>query len=304
MFILFFTDDYTWNIYGTKRSTLEALEDLGHVVFPVNISEIDRLPELAAKHNPDQIWLFHSNLRLPEGMKPLISQPVIGFGISDPYYFNEDRFQSYDLYVTYNRETYDKVRKMIPTVYNRTACDFKFHKPLDILEKVDATLIGNAIHARFTRQDMRIQYVDRLRAETDLIVHAFGRHWPEHVHNFPFIDGDEFLPAVNSGRMGLDVQDSFSPLAHRMFEYAACGVPVITRKRDEVFTCFEDEKEILSYDSVEEFVDKISWHLAHPDTLEKIGNKALERCRKEHDITHRIPALLDNIAKTLGEAAH
>lgn len=314
MKILYYADNYTWNIYGTKRSTAEALEDLGHEVAYGDRTKIEQLPEEIARFDPDQIWLFHSDLRLPEGMKATISRPVIGFGISDPYYFSTDRFESYDVYVTYNKDTFNEVRSLIPTVYNRTACDFKFHRNLGLTKACDATIIGNGLHNRFTQKDMRIAYTQQLRIKSGKTIYAFGPNWPVHknllstfisrfkkpakqVHrdNFPFIDGDDFLKAINFGRLGLDVQDSFSPLAHRMFEYGACGVPVISRRRDEVFDCFEDGKEILLYDSLEEFLDIADWHMNHPDILAAIGRRAFERCKKEHDIHHRVPALVDSI---------
>ncbi len=300
MRILFLTDNYTWNIYGTKRSTAEALKDAGHSVFIIDVTEIQHLPELAKRLNPDQIWLFHSDLRLPAGMKESIAQPVIGFGISDPYYFSKERFNSYDAYVTYNKDTYLKVRSLIPTVYNRTACDLKFHRKIDTPTTCDATMIGQAMHVRFTKSAMRVEYVNRLREDTCRTIHAYGNGWPEHNHNFKHIDGEEFLPAVCSGTIGLDIQDAFSPLAHRMFEYAACGVPVITRKREEVFESFEEGKEILSYTNYDELKDIFIWYITHPDKLYAIGQRAQDRCRKEHDITHRIPKLVAGLTKVLG----
>lgn len=92
--------------------------------------------------------------------------------------------------------------------------------------------------------------------------------------------------------LGLDIQDKDSPLAHRMFEYSGCAVPVITRRRDEVFSCFEENSEILMYDSHEELLDKVSYYISRPAELEKIGLKAYERCKKEHDIKNRIDDMI------------
>lgn len=299
MKILYFTDEYTWNIYGTKRSTAEALVDHGHEVVLVNKDEAPNAVALEKRHSPDQIWLFHSNLMLPAAVKDGLTCPVIGFGISDPYYFDVVRFESYDAYVTYNRDTYEKVRHLIPCAYNRTACDVKFHKQVPGVAECDATVIGNAIHARFENQLVRMEFVEKLRARTGKKILAFGPNWPDHADNKGFIDGDAFLPAVNSGKLGLDIQDSFSPLAHRMFEYAACGMPVITRRRDEVFESFTENEEILAYDDFDELEEKLVWYLAHPDVLKEIGVKAQLRCRREHDIQHRIPGLVGGIMAAL-----
>ncbi len=77
-----------------------------------------------------------------------------------------------------------------------------------------------------------------------------------------------------------------------MFEYSACGTPVITRRRDEVFRFFEEGTEIIAYDEYEEFKEKVSFYCKHPKNLEKIGQNAKQRCEKEHDIKYRVQALL------------
>lgn len=302
MKILYFSDEYTWNIYGTKRSTMEALQDHGHEVILVNKDKAGQAVELEKQHSPDQIWLFHSNLRLTPEVKAGLSCPVIGFGVSDPYYFDVSRFESYDAYVTYNKDTYEKVRDIIPCAYNRTACDVKFHRAVPPMAECDATMIGSALHARFDVESLRLDYVNELRKRTGKTILAFGKHWPDdHPDNAGFIDGDDFLPAVNSGKLGLDIQDYFSPLAHRMFEYAACGMPVITRRRDEVFESFDEDTEILAYEDIEELADKFTWYLDHPEKLTEIGRNAQERCLREHDIQHRIPGLVRGITEALGD---
>lgn len=292
MKILYFADNYTWNIYGTKRSTAEALREAGHVVVISHTDTVRDLLQLIEFHGPDQVWLFHSDLRLPAGVKEKTAIPVIGFGISDPYYFSEERFQSYDIYVTYHYQTYLKYKDLLPCIYNATACDFKFHRKLALPKDIDVSIIGLGEHPRFHDRRMRITFTEKLREEIPPEIHAFGTGWPDHPHNHGFIDGVPFLEVINRSMLGLDIQDDWSPLAHRMFEYAACGVPVITRGRDEVFKYFQEDKEILAYETYDELRDKIRWYLKHPARLEEIGRNAQERCRNEHDIRFRVKKLL------------
>ena len=296
MKILYFTDNYTWNIYGTKRSTAEALEDAGHEVILVNTENIADIVKLTGSHNPDQIWLFHSDLQISPEARRRISIPIIGFGISDPYYFSEKRFQSYDIYVTYHYDTYLKYKDVIPCIYNATACDFKFHKTLEAPKDIDISVIGLGEHPRFNDKRVRITYTEKLRSETPYTIHTYGNAWPRHELNHGFIDGQHFLEIINRSYLGLDIQDDWSPLAHRMFEYAACAVPTITRFREEVLMYFDKDREIITYADYEELRDKILWYCSRKDELAKIGRAAKERCQKDHDIHVRVKKLLASLA--------
>ena len=300
MRILFFTDDYTWNIYGTKRSTAEALVEAGHDLVIKHVGRVDEILAFVEKHRPDQVWQFHSDLRLPKTLKKGVGIPVIGFGISDPYYFSEDRFSSYDVYVTYHHATYEKYKCVIPCVYNATACDFKFHKNLGLSKTVDISVIGAGEHARFHDKTIRVKFVEALRRDLSRAVHTYGRSWPEHPHHHGFVDGADFLEAINRSVLGLDLQDDWSPLAHRMFEYAACGVPVITRRRDEVFMYFSEDSEILVYDDYKDLREKIVEGFADPDRLKAIGRSARQRCKRQHDIALRVERLLQNLSSIIG----
>ncbi len=77
-----------------------------------------------------------------------------------------------------------------------------------------------------------------------------------------------------------------------MFEYAGCGVPVITRRRDEVNFCFKEDSEVLMYDSHDELIDKVQFYLKNKDLLHTIGLKAYDRCLKEHDIKFRVDEII------------
>ena len=180
----------------------------------------------------------------------------------------------------------------MPCFYHRTACDFNFHD-LDrtITKDIQATMIGLAHHPFFPNKGERKEVVDILR-ENGVTVHAYGNGWPSHKLNFSHVEGLEFKKLLQRSHLGLDIQNSTAPLAHRMFEYAACGTPVITRRREEVLHCFEEDKEIILYDDRDELIRKVRHYTKHTDTLKNIGYNAFKRCRKEHDIRHRVALLM------------
>ena len=98
MKILYFTDNYTYSNMGTKRSLFEEVQRRGNETIWINTRQICNILSLIREHKPDQVWLAHSNLRLPEELKKQVQIPVVGFGFSDPYYFSPQRFTGYDVY--------------------------------------------------------------------------------------------------------------------------------------------------------------------------------------------------------------
>jgi glycosyltransferase involved in cell wall biosynthesis len=284
---------------GTKRSIYEEVKAQGHNVRWLDKIQIPHILDLISKYNPDQIWLAHSNLRLPMELKKQIQIPVIGFGFSDPYYFSPDRFIGYDVYVTNHKETFKKYKDKLPCIYNATACDFRFHAYTPLRPKVyDVSILGLANHPRFTNKLERLELIDEIRKTFPAFrIEAFGRGWPKHSNNHSAISGEEFKLAIQQSILGLDIQDDWSPLAHRMFEYAACGVPVITRNRPEVFDFFEDGKEILSYDSNLDLMFKLEHYLNHQEELISIGDAAWKRCKLEHNINFRVSHILSELER-------
>jgi len=235
-------------------------------------------------------------------LKDQIHIPVIGFGFSDPYYFSPKRFIGYDVYVTNHIDTFEKYREVIPMIYNPTACDFKFHcRDMKIRKSIDISILGLASHLRFKNRLERVVVVDKLRdfLGKGKTIYAYGRKWPKHPDNHPSIDGEKFRSVIQHSRLGLDIQEEHSPMAHRMFEYAGCGVPVITRRRPEVFRFFEEGVEILTYSTHEELLEKVDHCLHDPDELEQMGLRAWVKCMDRHNISHRVDHLLAELEKSV-----
>jgi len=303
MRILYFSDGYGSSVMGTKRSIFEELKTRGIDAVFQNKSNIGKVSELVKTLDPDQVWLAHSSLVLPCD-KSMIKKPVVGFGFSDPHYFSDTRLRSYDIYITNHYGTYLEYRDSMPVHHNPTACNVRFHKNLALKRDIDISCIGLGEHPWFKDKRERIVTVNRLREDLTYDIRAYGTKWPRHdIKNFGHIEGDDFLNVINRSRIGLDIQDGFCPPSQRMFEYSACGTPVITREREDIGRLFEPEKEILTYDSYENLRDKLSYYLEDPffrDKLKEIGLNAQARCIKDHDIKFRVNKILGFLEGALG----
>ncbi len=297
MKILYYSDRYAYNVMGSKRSIFEEIKNRGIQMVWKDGSLLDKVLMHVEQERPTLIWLASSNLILSQELKEKIEVPVIAFGFSDPCMFDQARLRTCDVYVTNSLGVFQQYKTNLPVVYNPVGCDFRFHKKLDIPKTFDITVMGCAVHSKFKNPKERIEIVDRLRSD-GFDVWAFGNNWPAHSKNKSHIEGQAFLNAVNSSKIGLDIQEDSLPLSHRMFEYSACGVSVVTKQRGEVFSFFREDYEIKTYTHYES-LKKVLFDLLVEERYKYIGENALKRCKKEHSILSRVDHLLYQLKELL-----
>lgn len=294
MKILYFTDKYASKVMGTKVSIAEEIASRGHTLTIKHVKEAKNMLSLVNSVNPDFIFLMRTELTINPKIKKRIKVPVVGFDFSGlkGHIVNVIN-DSYDLYVTAHYETFLKHKDQFPIHYNPVACDFRFHKKMNLKKDIDMSMIGHKFHPTFHNKNIREEIINRLR--TDLpgyTLRAFGKGW-----DGKHIVGQEFLNMINRSKVGLDIMEDWRPISHRMFEYGACGVPVITYDRPEVFMYFVKDKEVLTYKTYEELLEKLKYYLDNENLLKKVGLAALKRCEADHDISNRVDKLLDFLDK-------
>jgi len=294
MKIIYFSDNYAYDVMGTKRSIAEEVSKRGYNVLVIDKKQINKILDIIKLHNPDQVWLVHSWLSIPKNLRKRVKIPVIGFGFSDPYDFNLDRLKDLNMYITNNYDCYLNCKNSLPTHYNPTACDLSFHKNLNLKKDIDISLIGVAHHKRFKNPNERIDIINKLKKDfPNYKIECYGNGWSN-----PSISGQKFLEVINRSKIGLDIQDIFSPLAHRMFEYIACGTPIITRNRPEIFKIFNDH-EILTYNNYEHLKYQLHYYLNNLELLNIITKNGYIKCREQNDITNRVDKILEFINQNI-----
>jgi hypothetical protein len=85
----------------------------------------------------------------------------------------------------------------------------------------------------------------------------------------------------------------------RMFEATGMGACLVTDDKENISELFEPEKEIVTYRSAEECIDKIKWLLAHPAALEKIAQAGRQRTLTDHTIDKRAKQFVEIINRHL-----
>ncbi|MBI4931503.1 MAG: glycosyltransferase family 1 protein [Bacteroidetes bacterium] len=82
----------------------------------------------------------------------------------------------------------------------------------------------------------------------------------------------------------------------RLFEATGTGTCLVTDWRENLTDLFDVEKEIVTYKSAEECMDKVKWLLNNPDEREKIAKAGQERTLKYHTVENRA-AVIDKILR-------
>lgn len=94
-------------------------------------------------------------------------------------------------------------------------------------------------------------------------------------------------------RDGVDPFGDF--LNPRTFELASAGAFQLVDKRSLLSECFEEGKEIVTFNSAAELKQKIRYYLDRPEECRQIAERARKRALSEHTYQHRIKQMLSII---------
>ncbi len=77
----------------------------------------------------------------------------------------------------------------------------------------------------------------------------------------------------------------------RLFEATGIGTCLVTDWRENMSELFDLDKEVVTYKSVEECIDKVKWLLANPAEAAKIAKAGQNRTLKDHTIENRVKVM-------------
>lgn len=85
----------------------------------------------------------------------------------------------------------------------------------------------------------------------------------------------------------------------RMFEVSGAGALLVTDHKKNIESLFEPEKEILTYKSKEECIEKLRWAINHPEEARIIARAGQQRTLQDHSVENRAALLHEIIQKEL-----
>lgn len=131
-------------------------------------------------------------------------------------------------------------------------------------------------------------------------VHLYSDSLPDSLKNNEnlrfegVVDSDNEAPAIfHTSRINLNytLRSILTGIPLRVFDIAASGGMVLSNYQEEIPECFEPEKEIVLFGSVEEMKEKAAFYRAHPEECAAIAQAGWERVKKEHTLTQRVGVL-------------
>jgi spore maturation protein CgeB len=117
----------------------------------------------------------------------------------------------------------------------------------------------------------------------------------------PAVFGLEMFETLQASKVSLNVHADSSPTYAsnmRLFETTGVGTCLVTEWRKNLFELFEPDKEVVTYRSPEECLEKIKWLLEHPEECQAIAKAGQARTLKDHTFIHRA-GQLDRVIKSL-----
>lgn len=206
----------------------------------------------------------------------------------------------------YHRIGYENVIK------TQWACNQFLYKPLNLEKIYDVTFIGQSYGKRG-------EMIKKIR-ESGIKVNCWGRGWPSNR-----ISQEEMIRIFSQSKINLNFSESSTrtPLKailgiflrpHRIgnlksfidrrkrkqikgrnFEVPGCGGFLLTSSADNIGDYYQDGKEIVIFENIEDVIKKIKYYLEHEEEREKIALAGYQRTIKEHTYEQRFKEIFKAI---------
>jgi spore maturation protein CgeB len=300
---------YAYDIYTSLRHDFHCVV---RQVHPQNL-----LHETIREYRPDLMLVVHGSrtpVQLIRYAKTLGVTTVLWL-VEDPYeidYHRGSMVNAFDFVFTNERQAvYEYSHPRV--TYLSWCCNPRVHKKMNV---------PNSYHSDLCFVGMgfpnRVQVLNSIASTLkDLNVKLIGEwnRW-EKLHPdlrgfiLPVVnDFKEVLKYYNGAKINLNIhRDPFNPPSgnsmgvaatspnDRAFAIAGCGgFQLVDRFRPDLWDCFEDEKEIVSFSDPDDLARKIEFYLADPELRDQIGNNAQNRAYLDHTYKHRLGEIFQQI---------
>ncbi|MHB8138253.1 MAG: CgeB family protein [Smithellaceae bacterium] len=257
--------------------------------FQMNKALVEKVNSWMTESRADLIFMYVSGALVePETIAALRRQgvPLVNLALNDKEHFvskirggralgARDICRYFDLCWTSTEDAMIKYRvEGARPIYLPEGANPEIHKPYHVEKTVDVSFVGQCYGNRSA-------VIDELSRQGIMVeTHGFG--WP----NGPLAIEDMVKlysrSKINLGFGGVGgYRDTFC-LKGRDFEIPMSGGLYLTEDHPELAHVFRPGQEILTYNGVDDLIQKIRYYLQHPDETEAIRRKGRERALSEH----------------------
>jgi spore maturation protein CgeB len=222
-------------------------------------------------------------------------------------YLDQELIPYFDLYLSFSG---GPTLKLLEEQYGARraeafycSIDPEAYRPENRIFHWDAAYMGTYSPDRQVKMEQMFLPAARMKPKLRWIVagpsYPASIRWPHNVERIDHIPPERHCAFYNSQRFAINItRDDMTAAGYspsiRLFEAAACGVPIISDRWPGLETFFVPESEILIADSAE---DVLRYLVLPEDTRKQIGIRARNKVLSQHTATHRAGELESYISQ-------
>lgn len=197
------------------------------------------------------------------------------------------------------REQYNKKN----VYYLPECCNPKFHKNVELNDD-DMINYGCDITTYGSPHNIRSSFFDQL-LKYNYKIKIWGQKTPlwledkkiKSLYTGEYVFNESKSKAVLAAKINLNtlLPSEITGLNARAFETAGIGGFQIIHWRPGLMELFDDGKEIVSFNNLDELIDKIKYYLDRPKEREIIAISGQIRAYREHTYKHRLQLLMKTV---------
>lgn len=178
------------------------------------------------------------------------------------------------------------------------ACNPAWHVPIGEPRVRPVAIVAGNSYA------WRVRLLERI-LDAGLPVQVFGPPMPQWlkspsvgaIHTGRYIAREEKARAFRSAALVLNTIHPAEVFGVncRLFESAGCGAVTLTESRRDLKKYFTPDKEVFTYSSFDELVEKIKWLLEGPAEAGIAADAAHARAHREHTYEIRLASLIETV---------
>jgi spore maturation protein CgeB len=163
-------------------------------------------------------------------------------------------------------------------------------------ELPDAYFVKALLFGRKLTQIERTLLMELLSERYDIRLYTWTQEEvPEGVRRFPAVDSAEETPKVfyaSKININITLRSIETGIPARVFDIMSVGGFVLSNWQEEIPELFEEGKEIATFKTPEELVEKADYYLAHEEERVRIGINGYQKIKKCYTYEHRMKKII------------
>jgi spore maturation protein CgeB len=198
----------------------------------------------------------------------------------------------------YMQSLFSRMIRSTTFYYLPEACNPRVHRSVNLtvqdIESYGCDIMIAGTHYYYRQEILRQLSGIRLRFYSGTRAKWLLDRLPKDVHQGRPVVLEEKAKALRAARICLNTLHfaEINGLNCRAFEIAGCGGFQLVSAVPALAEHFEPGKELATFDSIDELVERIDYYLRNPQLMMDIALRGQQRAHKDHTYEHRLTEIL------------